>query len=320
MSNSNTLLLKEFSSQIVLFPSFHYAYTKLQKSLETTQQRGVPNSAMVIGPSGSGKSTLCEIFRDSFGPSHDDTRPDGVYRIQPAFYCSTPSPVTVKSFAKTVVQKLSPAGKPPDLRGDTVELTFRMLELFNTCDIQVCEFDEFHYLVKPEAVKARAIVINWLITLLNESHLAFVLAGTNDCLELLQQCPALARRFPFIIELKYISYSEDKASDYMILLSKLDDHIVGIAQISGGSKLTDPDIASRLYVATSGNLEYIRMIIHGALQNALPHRSEGLNLADFKRAAALLDLKMNLFNSTFPFDETLSRCYKKIYGLRDENT
>ncbi len=312
MSNSNTLLLKEFSSQIVLFPSFHHAYTKLQKSLETTQQRGVPNSAMVIGPSGSGKSTLCEIFRDSFGPPHEETQPDGIYTIQPAFYCSTPSPVTVKSFAKTVVQKLAPIGMRPDLRGDTVEFTFRMLELFKTCRIQVCEFDEFHYLAKPEAVKAKAAVINWLITLLNESHLSFVLAGTDDCLELLDQCDALARRFPFIIKLKYLSYSEDKASDYMTLLSKLDEHIHGIAQISGGSKLTDPDIASRLYVATSGNLEYIRMIIHGALQNALPHRSTGLNLTDFNRAAALLDLKFS--KSTRPFDETLSECYHYIYG------
>jgi len=317
MSNSNTLILNEFSSQIVLFPSFHHAYTKLQKSVETTQQRGVPNSAMVIGPSGSGKSTLCEIFRDSFGPPHEEAYPDGLYTIRPAFYCSTPSPVTVKSFAKTVVQRLAPIGKRPDLRSDTTELTFRMLELFKTCRIQVCEFDEFHYLVKPEAVKAKATVINWLITLLNDSHLSFVLAGTNDCLELLDQCDALARRFPFVIELKYLSYSENKASDYMILLSKLDEYIQGITQISGGSKLTDPDIAARLFVATSGNLEYIRMIIHGALQNALPHRSTGLNSSDFKRSAALLDLKFS--KSTCPFDETLSNCYHKIYDSNHEN-
>ncbi|MCG4454965.1 TniB family NTP-binding protein [Pseudomonas sp. MMS21-TM103] len=318
MTNSNTTVLNEFSTQIVLFPAFHHAYTMLQKSVETTQQRGVPNSAMVIGPSGSGKSTLCEIFRDSFGPTHEETYPDGVYTIRPAFYCSTPSPVTVKSFAKTVVQKLAPIGKPADLRGDTVELTFRMLELFKTCRIRVCEFDEFHYLVKPEAVKAKEIVVDWLITLINESHRSFVLAGTNNCLELLDERPALARRFPYVIELKYLSYSEDKASDYMILLSKLDEHIQAIANISGGSKLTDPDIAARLYVATSGNLEYIRMVIHGALQNALPHRSTGLNLADFKRAAALLDLKLRQFEC--PFDEPLSNCYHKIYDHNHEDT
>lgn len=317
MSKSDSLLLKEFSSQIVLFPAYHHAYTLLQKSAETTRQRGVPSSAMIVGPSGSGKSTLCEIFRDSFGATHEESRPDGQYTIHPAFYCSTPSPVTVKSFAKTVVKKLAPIGTKPDLRGDTVELTFRMLELFNTCRIEVCEFDEFHFLVKPQAAKVKETVVDWLITVINESIRTFVLAGTNNCLALLDGCPALARRFPYVIKLEHLSYSEDKMSDYMILLSKLDEHIVSIANISSGSRLTDPDIAARLYIATSGNLEYIRLIIHGALQNALPHRSAGLNLKDFARSCALIDLDASKYSA--PFDQPLATCYHSIYGHSDEN-
>lgn len=317
MSNSESLLLKEFSSQIVLFPAYHHAYMMLQKSAETTRQRGVPSSAMIVGPSGSGKSTLCEIFRDSFGEAHEESRPDGEYTIRPAFYCSTPSPVTVKSFAKTVVKKLSPMGREPDLRGDTAELTFRMLKLFKTCGIEVCEFDEFHFLVKPQAAKVKETVIDWLITVINESVRTFVLAGTDSCLALLEESAALSRRFPYIIKLEYLSYSEDKSSDYMILLSKLDEHIDSITAISGGSRLTDPDIAARLYVATSGNLEYIRLIIHGALQNALPHRSLGLSINDFKRSCALIELKFSKCSD--PFDQALATCYKKIWGASHEN-
>ncbi len=67
MDSSYSDRLTEFSAQRVLFPSFHHAFTKLQKSIETSQQRGVPNLAAVIGPSGSGKSALCEILRDSLG-------------------------------------------------------------------------------------------------------------------------------------------------------------------------------------------------------------------------------------------------------------
>lgn len=317
MSNSASSLLKEFSSQIVLFPAYHHAYMLLQKSAETTRQRGVPSSAMVVGPSGSGKSTLCEIFRDSLGDTHEESRPDGEYIIRPAFLCRTPSPVTVKSFAKTVVKKLSPMGREADLRGDTTELTFRMLELFKTCRIEVCEFDEFHFLVKPQAAKVKETVIDWLISVINESVRTFVLAGTDSCLSLLEGSTALARRFPYVISLQYLSYSEDKSSDYMILLSKLDEHIESITHISGGSRLTDPDIAARLYIASSGNLEYIRLIIHGALQNALPHRSLGLSIKDFKRSCALIDLKFSKVSD--PFEQTLVTCYQKIWGTQHEN-
>uniref|UniRef100_UPI000DA61A25 TniB family NTP-binding protein n=1 Tax=Pseudomonas bohemica TaxID=2044872 RepID=UPI000DA61A25 len=258
----------------------------------------------------------CRLFVQNLGPTHEEMLPDGVYTIRPAFYCITPSPVTVKSLAKTAIQMLTPTGKKADLRGDTVELNFRLLALLKTCGVKLCELDEFNNLAKRDSEKAKEVTIDWMVTMTNLSRTCFVLAGTDAILKLLNESDAFARRFPFIIELAWLSYSEENTSDYMILLSKLDDHIQTIVNITNGARLTDPDIAARLFIASSGNLEYVRMLIHGALQNAITHQSSGLNLTDFKRAAALLHLRFS--HSPYPFDETLKACYLKIYKKSHE--
>ena len=306
MNNSANQWLCDFSQQLVLFPSYLHAYTMLQKSVETARQRGIPTSAMVVGPSGCGKSTLLQLFRDSFGPPYELIEPKGVTTIRPAFYCSVPSPVTVKSFAKTLVRELG----CEDLRGDTVELSYRVMALLKTCRVEVCELDEFHHLVRPEAEKARGIVVDWTITMMNETMTPFVLAGTPDCKYLLNQRPALARRFPFVVELQYLMFSEDRESDYMVLLSKLDQQLYLRGLLRSGAHLTDSDIAVRLYCATSGSLEYIRLIIHGAAQSMLAHQRQSLELSDFVYASKLLDLKLRLCRD--PFDHPLSTCYSVI--------
>ncbi|MGY1449383.1 TniB family NTP-binding protein [Pseudomonas chlororaphis] len=306
MNNTDTQWLRDFSQQLVLFPSYLHAYTMLQKSVETARQRGVPTSAMVVGPSGSGKSTLLQLFRDSFGSPYELIEPNGIITVRPAFYCSVPSPVTVKSFAKTLVRELGCS----DTRGDTVELSYRVMALLKTCQVAVCELDEFHHLARPEADKARGTVIDWLITMMNETMTPFVLAGTPECKFLLNQRPALARRFPFLIDLQYPVFSEDRESDYMVLLNSLDEQLYTRGSLRSGAHLTDSDIAVRLYIATSGSLEYIRLIIHGAIQNMLAHQRLTLELNDFNQASRLIDLKLCM--NSDPFDLDLSSAYDKI--------
>ena len=306
MNNVDTQWLRDFSQQLVLFPSYLHAYTMLQKSVETARQRGVPTSAMVVGPSGSGKSTLLKLFRDSFGAPYELIGTSGITTVQPAFYCSVPSPVTVKSFAKTLVRELGCA----DTGGDTVELSYRAMALLKTCKVAVCELDEFHHLARPEAEKARGTVIDWLITMMNETMTPFVLAGTPECKFLLNQRPALARRFPFLIELQYPIFSEDGESDYMVLLSSLDNQLYTRGLLLPGAHLTDSDIAVRLYVATSGSLEYIRMIIHVAIQNMLARQRLTLEFSDFSQASRLIDLKLRM--NSDPFGLNRASAYDNI--------
>lgn len=313
MSNPDTQWLRDFAQQLVLFPSYLHAYTMLQKSVETARQRGIPTSAMVVGPSGSGKSTLLKLFRDSFGAPYELIEPNAIITVRPAFYCSVPSPVTVKSFAKTLVRELGSS----DLRGDTVELSYRLMALLKTCRVAVCELDEFHHLARPEAEKTRGTVIDWLITLMNETMTPFVLAGTPECKVLLNQRAALARRFPFLIELNYLAFSEDRSSDFMVLLSSLDEQLYTRGLLRSGAHLTDSDIAVRLYVASSGSLEYIRMVIHGAIQNMLARQRLSLELSDFIQASRLIDLRICM--SPNPFDLALSSAYEQV-GRKNENT
>ncbi|WP_052742326.1 TniB family NTP-binding protein [Pseudomonas sp. E141] len=310
MTNSDNQWLRDFAQQLVLFPAYLHAYTMLQKSVETARQRGIPTSALVVGPTGSGKSTLLKLFRDSFGAPYELIEPGGITTVRPAFYCSVPSPVTVKGFAKKLVRELG----GPDLRGDTVELSYRVMALLKACKVEVCELDEFHHLARPEAEKTRGITIDWLITMMNDTMTSFVLAGAPECKFLLDQRPALARRFPFVIELRYLTFSEDSGSDFMVLLGCLDQQLYAQGLLQSGAHLTDSDIATRLYLATSGSLEYIRLIIHGAAQHMLAHQRKTLELVDFDQASKLIDLRLSITSD--PFAMTLASCYDKIQRAR----
>lgn len=306
--------LQQFSRHIVLFPAYHHAYALLKKSIEMTQQRGIPTSAMIVGPSGCGKSTLCELFRDSFGGSHENINPTEIATIRPAFFCTVPSPVTVKSFAITILRELG----CKDTRGDTVELTYRVMELLRTCSVQVCVFDEFQWLARPELEKHAVVVIDWLITLINYTKIPIILAGLPECKDILEKREAFARRYPYIIEFNYLDYSESPYSDYVTLLTKLDEYLYTNGGLQQGLHLTDTDISAQLYAATQGSLEYIRLILHGAFQSALVQGRKGLCHTDFSNTFPLLNIKRSLFNN--PFNESISACYKKIYGKENEDS
>lgn len=310
--NDDIERLRKFEKQVVMFPSYHYAYTLLQKSVETTLIRGIPSSAMVVGPSGSGKSTLLEIQRDQFDGCHELLTPSKIASIRPAFYCVVPSPVTVKTFNITMLQELG----CEQTKGNTAELTFRVLANLESCGVEITQIDEMHNLFNKDSQTSKDVVMSWLIFLANASKRPFVLAGRKACLDLRKESSEFARRFPFVIELKHLEFSEDPNSDYRILLIKLDEYMHRIGDLQSGIHITDPDIAAKLFLATIGNLESIRIVLHSALQNALSHKRQGLMLSDLIEAYSTVDINSL---STNPFQEKLTSCYQIICAHNNED-
>lgn len=301
--------ISAFEKQIAFFQSFSQAHAKIEMAMESTRLRGIPTSAVLIGPSGSGKSTLCKIIENEFPEKHTVTEKSGITHVIPVFYCSVPASVTVKSFCKTMLTTL----KCGDLRGDTVDLFLRLIQLLKTCKTELIIIDEFQTLAKLESTHQLNAVIDWLLSLINALSIPIVCAGTIECKHIIYKEDRLARRFPFLAELRHLSFDLNPESDYMTLLHLLDEQFYKLGGLPrGGVHLTDSCICTPLFVATQGSLEYLRQILSRAMTTCLSRAQSQLHKIDFEDACSSLQLKLCLSKRANPFVMTLKECYALI--------
>ncbi|WP_347908080.1 TniB family NTP-binding protein [Pseudomonas grandcourensis] len=308
-------ILTKFSQQTIFFPNFRFAYSQLQKSVETTALRNTPSCAFLIGPSGSGKSRLCELFRDSFGPVTEELDDDGIHKIIPALYCLVPAPVTIKGFCLTLLKQLGKYSPHSNVH----ELNNLLAPRLKICKVRVLIFDEIQRLLRPDAEKTRDGTLDWLVVLLSLTHLPIVLSGTEKCSDLFDDAP-FARRFCYVANLEYFKYDGSPTSDFHLTLQGLDKELYRLTNFSGEEHLHDVSIKLPLYVASTGNLEYVRQIIFEAVNICLSREAPTptLRRADFVDACRNLLLPLNLAKSANPFTVPLSKSLSLIEKYEDE--
>lgn len=307
MIATNDLILKKFSRQIVMYPSFERAYGQLERAQRATELRGVPSCAMLIGDSGVGKSQLCNLFGKSFGNNHKAVEKPGITNCRPVFYCTVPAPVTIKGFQKTILTRLG----HPNAAGDSVDLTYEVIQAITTARLELIIFDEFQRLTKPSAYKNRQLTIDWLVALLGEIKIQIIISGTRECHLLLHDAP-LARRYPYLATLDYLSFVEREDSEFTQTLRGLDDAMYDIAGLDTGIHFQDISMSLPLYVATVGNLEYLRQILYFALDSCLSRGDRKLQRNDFAEACNCLSLPYNLLLNEIPFNHSQATCIQAV--------
>lgn len=317
MDESKAQALREFCKQTVFFPSFQFAYSQLSKAMDATELRSTASCAFIIGPSGSGKSRLCELFTASFEPPYTERDEDGVYKIITSLYCRVPAPVTIKGICATLLKKLGiyPA------HGDVHALNQLLVDRLKKCRVKVIILDEIQRLLKPEAEKSRSVTLDWLVTLLSESGIPIMLAGTEECKLLLKEkkhtFSPFIRRYCYVAYLEHFKFSELDTSDYHMTLKVLDQDLYRLMHYNGEIHLHDLTVMAPLYVASIGDLEYLRQIVHEAATNVINRNASTLARQDFVEACRCLDLPKQL-SETNPFELTLSQCLKLISAYNDE--
>jgi hypothetical protein len=123
-----------------------------------------------------------------------------------------------------------------------------------------------------------------------------------------------------VANLEYFKYNDSNTSDFHLTLQGLDNELYRLANFSGEEHLHDVSIKLPLYVASTGNLEYVRQIIYEAVSICLGRETSTptLSRADFVDACRSLLLPLNLAKSANPFTVPLSKSLSLIEKYEDE--
>lgn len=295
---TNKEQLRKFSKFIVSHELYSHAVSTLDAAISATDASQQPMSAILTGEQGTGKTTVCKYMVAKLPKPHVKSAEDGVRKIVPAFYCSVPSPVTIKSLAIEMLDKLGNT----DLRGSQGELTKRLHELLRTCQTKVIYLDEFHHLLTSEAKKASKGVCDWVKGLMNATGVTVVLVGKPKCEDIINADGELSRRFPFRAHLDRIAYSTGATSQYLMILRALTKAMIDHAGVKEVPPLTDLGRASQIYVATGGNMNAIRQLLFLVVSTAIKREGKVVKWSDFAESYDKIHLESSMIRGRNPFE------------------
>src|SRR5688572_3970894 len=154
---------------LIRYPRFNELHREIQRCQTLSRTAGEPQCMALEGVPGAGKSTLVADFARAF-PRVETEAGTQV----PVFYLETPSPVTVKGMAATMLERL---GDPAAHRGALWSMNSRLIKLMQACDVQLAILDDFHHLIDTETNRILQKVSDWLKVLIKESGIPFLVVG-----------------------------------------------------------------------------------------------------------------------------------------------
>lgn len=261
-------------------------HTRLQAARELIQRAAAENGALseprhvlVLGESGCGKSTLLDMFTEELPPKEEVFKL-GMRAQQTALIFSLSSTITPRSMA---IQILRALGDHSALNGTCQELTERLLLYIRQCNVQLIFMDEFQHLLalgRGSASGANKRLIearNWIKTVINATHVTFVLLGMPDALALIDSEQQLERRFTHLFALNpFDPPSADRQEMVHFADTLLKRAVSSLPTVHSAEWFSHrPDDASRLYLASGGMPSVLKdLVIRAALIAYRAHASE----------------------------------------------
>jgi hypothetical protein len=160
---------------LIRYPRFKALHHDIHECLEMSRLCNEPHCMSLEGVTGAGKSTLVRDYTALFPRTE---QADGS-RI-PIFYTETPSPVTVKGMAVTMLARL---GDPAAYYGTLWSLNFRLIRLMVACQVELVILDDFHHLIDQATNRILEQVSDWLKVLIKETGIPFLVVGIDGKVE-----------------------------------------------------------------------------------------------------------------------------------------
>ncbi|MFK3976474.1 TniB family NTP-binding protein [Shewanella vesiculosa] len=246
----------------------------LEQSLKTTGRN--PSGLMIVGESGVGKSTAIRLFQKKYCVPATDT-----HSYQTIVSVITPESATIKSLTSALLAELG--CHTPD-KGTAHAMKSRAVTLINNLQTKMIIFDEIQHLTERNAQRRTQDVINFVKTLMLQTHCPVVLVGMPDARELLNTDQQLQRRFSKSVELKPFSLDYTDNDEEMSQFDEYCSFLNAIIQIMPIKTINieDEQVAFRLFAASKGKISVIIKLFEQLIENNIDGTTAGL--ADFSKA------------------------------------
>jgi Cdc6-like AAA superfamily ATPase len=204
-SDTQTWLMRA-NTALIRYPRFKALHQDMRECQALSRLANEPHCLSLEGVTGAGKSTLVRDYAALF-PRIEEAAGTRV----PVFYVETPSPVTVKGMAATMLASL---GDPAAHTGALWSMNFRLVRLMKACQVELVILDDFHHLIDKETNRILEQVSDWLKVLIKETNIPFLVVGIEGKVEpILEANAQLSRLFAARQTLTPLHYHQtDEAS------------------------------------------------------------------------------------------------------------
>ena len=176
MSGENNMTLLDKAQKLLIrYPRFEELHESIQECVAMSRHAGEPHCMSLEGVTGAGKSTLIRAYLETF-PRYETETGTKI----PLFYVTTPSPVTVKGMAATM---LAAMGDPGAHRGALWSINARLIHFLKMCGVKLVIMDDFQHLVDAKTNRVLREVSDWLKTVIKETNIPFLVTGIEGEIE-----------------------------------------------------------------------------------------------------------------------------------------
>jgi energy-coupling factor transporter ATP-binding protein EcfA2 len=281
----------------IRYPRFTALHETIRRCQRLSKKSHEPQCISLEGRSGAGKTTLVRAYEMAF-PRRETEEGTAI----PVFYLLTPSPVTVKGMAETMLERL---GDPAAHRGNQPSLNSRLSKLIIDCEVELVILDDFHHLIDTKTNRILRTVSDWLKVLIKETQVPFLVVGIEGQVQqILRENEQLSRLFA---EQETLTPFQWNAAD-QASIEEFTKFIVFAEKMIGAvlpTELPRAELLYRLHYATEGVIAYIMNLIRYAQEMVEEKgrsqiRMEDLSVAFEKRIRKHLINRVNPFKQTTP--------------------
>lgn len=275
--------LEALASCTVWYPDYLEAMRIITKSFSTTRNRKDPSSALLIGPTGVGKTRLCRMLEKQLGTTTTPLGPTCMKKVRPCIYIELPEASTTRSLSMVVAIAL---GATPLDKQSITSLEMLIIERLITMEVQLVILDDFHHIAEKGRVISKSSLCNWLMKLLNNSGIPFLVSGSLKAENLINGVQELSDRFPYRAHLKVLPLAEEYSDSTLLgVLAGLQQEMIRLGKLTQYPHLTDPHHYKAMYMATQGNFRRLSNLLHDTFSIALTRGDYTLSMDDFSLAA-----------------------------------
>lgn len=292
-----------FEHQVIKHPMFKRAYQVIEQIHASYQplasQPGLvthlvggaePEGAVILGDTGSGKTTLLRYYLRKNSLESDDESE----RVR-VLYVPVPPKATTKKVVSTMLHLLN---SPRWDKGTEQVQLIQLRQLLWEQGTELIIFDEINHLLRRHAGRSTVDVCDFFKSLMNDTKIPLILAGTLDSEEVILSNNELADRLNAVEYLLYFPLAKDTDSkDYFKGYMSAVESAIPVESIS----LTEPEMLKRFHVASSGIPRRIGRIVSETLQYA--DLSRPLTLIDFdkgyKKALRMRAIRPSPFDPSY---------------------